>query len=190
MALGVVLIVVAVTKLSPGRITNASSSPSASLSPSTPSSTPSAGGPSPSTSPSASFSPTQVAHETSGTKIVTTGSRSSQSDGLTLTVDRIEQQDGSLNVLLRAVNNGSDSLALPIFGYFFLIDNTGKTYAVNPNAGDWLINVPPGATVTGTIVVTQPLATGVQTVRVGFSHVFGSFKISSITVVGIPIASG
>jgi len=95
-----------------------------------------------------------------------------------------------MDIILKAMNTTGDSLTLPVFDDFFLIDDTGRSYPANPNGGDWSGNVPPEATVTGTIVVTQPLASHVRTLRAGFSQVYGSFSITTITVTGIAVAGG
>jgi hypothetical protein len=123
-------------------------------------------------------------------RLLTTGPRSGQSGGLTLTVERIDGHETEIDIVLKAMNTTGDSLTLPVFGDFFLIDDTGRSYPTNPNGADWPGSVPPGATVTGTIVVTQPLASHVRTLRAGFSHVYGSFSIASITVTGIAVAGG
>jgi hypothetical protein len=180
MVLGAGLIVLGGLKQSPETSTGTRESPSPTAGASSVSSAPA--GPRPSSSATSS------APDSGGPRTVTGGPRTSRSGPLTLRVERIDQVDRSLEVFLKAINAGSDSITLPVFGYFFLHDtDSGKSYKVDPASGSWPQTVPPGATVSGTVVVTEPLERTAKTLDAGFSQVFGSFQVHTITVRAIAL---
>jgi hypothetical protein len=180
MVLGAGLIVLGVLKQPPETPTGTQGTPSPTAAAS--------GGSSAPASPRASPSATSSAPDSGETRTVTAGPRTSRSGPLTLRVERIDQVDRSMEVFLKAVNAGSDSVTLPVFGYFFVHDtDSGKSYNVDPAGGSWPQTVPPGGTVSGMIVVTEPLDPSAKRLDVGFSQVFGSFQVRTITVRAITL---
>jgi hypothetical protein len=118
--------------------------------------------------------------------VLTTGAVSARSGPLTLTIDEIDSFGSDVTVKLHADNSGSDTITLPL-QEFFLIDQNGKSYVFNEFGGDWHDDVPARSSLSGSIELKEPIAGGVHQLRAGFTHVFGSFSVESITVTGISL---
>ena len=105
---------------------------------------------------------------------------------LTITVRGIEVTKHFTMVELTAVNNGEQSLALPLFGNCQLNagGNTMKPWFIG---NDWNESVPPNDSSVGRIAFNGTPAEGVTTASLSFAVVFGGFEPPSITVDGIEL---
>lgn len=112
---------------------------------------------------------------------------SASRDGLVLTIERVEIGTNSFRIWMRATNNTNKLLSLPLFGYFFVVDNLGNQYEADPFSSTFPEDIAPGATVSGFAKVNRPLDDEATSITVIFTHVFGSFSIDSISVENIPI---
>jgi hypothetical protein len=125
---------------------------------------------------------------TRGSQVVTSAPVMNSSNGLTLKVDDIEKVNGRFTVYTHVTNSTTDSLTLALDDFFLIDEGSGKSYPCNIFSRGWTEEIPPGATVAGSIQINGPLERGPRTLRAGFSHVFGSFNISNITATGINVA--
>lgn len=112
---------------------------------------------------------------------------SNSPNALTLRVDRVEQQGGNFRVWMTATNHTSDQLTLPLFGYFFVTDDLGNQYTADPFSSTFPRDVAPGATVSGYANMKEPLNGGASRLRAEFTTVFGSFRVKSARVEGVPV---
>ena len=112
-------------------------------------------------------------------------------NGLTLAVTGIAREADRFRIFITAQNDTGDTLTLPIFGYFVVIDDHRHQYEGDPNTSNWPGSVAPGAVVSGEIVVARPLPGDVTTLtRVGFTQVFGSLAFGygrGIYVENVPV---
>jgi len=115
------------------------------------------------------------------------GKWSERSGPLTLDVTKVTASPSRFRVWMVAKNEGHDKLGLPIFGYFFVVDEQGRQYEAAPFVSTWPGDVAPGATITGYAEIQKPLPPDVKELRVGFTTVFGSFGVRSITVKGVRV---
>jgi hypothetical protein len=83
-------------------------------------------------------------------------------------------------VELTALNQGRDSISLPVFGNCQL-NAGGATMGGDPFRSRWNESLPPGVPSHGTIVFSGRPAAGATTATLSFAHVFG-FDPPSITV--------
>lgn len=107
--------------------------------------------------------------------------------GLSLTVERIELRKNGFRVWMKAVNDSSNTLALPLYMNFFVVDNLGHQYQADPFASTFPTQVAPGATVEGFAYMRGPLDKNASTVKVMFSTVYGSFDVTTISIDNIPV---
>lgn len=115
------------------------------------------------------------------------GKWSAVKNGLNLTVDKIEISDNGFLVWMTAVNNTSEKLSLPLFGYFFVVDDLGNQYEADPFSSSFPTAIAPGATVSGYARMTRQLDSNATRVKVTFTQVFGSLSIDSISIDNIPV---
>jgi hypothetical protein len=106
--------------------------------------------------------------------------------GLTVTVEKIETEP-SFIIWISATNDTEDRLTLPLFGYFFVVDNMRNQYVADPFSSSFPKSIAPGATVSGTIVMETPLNPAATHITLVFSQVFGSFDVDSISIRNIPL---
>jgi len=111
---------------------------------------------------------------------------SASKGGLTLYVDAIDVGN-DFRVWMTAENKTRDELTLPLFGYFFVVDDLGHQYEADPFTSTFPQNVAPGASVSGYALMKTSLDRNARQISVMFTHVFGSFSVSSIAVEGIPV---
>ena len=111
---------------------------------------------------------------------------SASKGGLTLTVDRIETTHG-FQIWMTAVNQTDAMLMLPLFGYFFVIDDLGNQYTADPFSSTFPMEVAPGATVSGYAEMERPLDSRATRITVMFTQVFGSLSVQSIRIEDIPV---
>lgn len=117
---------------------------------------------------------------TATTRIVT-GPFTGRSGAVTLTVQKVEIATSRMRVHLLAVNGTGDGLTLPA-PEFSAIDNTGRSYKVDPSSKDWPADIRAGQRVSGVVDITEPPQRGAATMRVGWSRVSGTSAIRSIFV--------
>lgn len=107
---------------------------------------------------------------------------------LTVRVLRVDlESNGQATLTVEVVNGTSDSLSLPLFGYFSATDGTGETILADVGASNWPTSFAPGATGRGEIRLDDWFVAGSGEFRIDFTQVFGSFDVDSISVQGIPI---
>lgn len=107
---------------------------------------------------------------------------------LTVRVLRVDlESNGQATLTVEVVNGTSDSLSLPLFGYFSATDGTGETILADVGASNWPTSFAQGATGRGEIRLDDWFVGGSGEFRIDFSQVFGSFDVDSISVEGIPI---
>lgn len=111
----------------------------------------------------------------------------STAGGLTLSVDRIDNQGHNFRVFMTATNHTGDDLTLPLFGYFLVVDDRGNQYKADPFSSTFPREVPKGATVSGHANMESALNADASILKAGFTTVFGSFNVKSIIVDGIGI---
>lgn len=116
-----------------------------------------------------------------------TGEWSASRNGLVLTVERIEIGANSFRIWMKATNSTNEVLFLPLFGYFFVVDNLGNQYEAVPFSSTFPIQVAPGATISGFAEMSRRLDDDATSITVTFTKVFGSLSIDSISVEDIPI---
>jgi serine/threonine protein kinase len=114
-------------------------------------------------------------------------SKSAESGGLTLRVDKIEEGLSNFRVHMTATNGTRDKLGLPLFGYFNVVDELGNQYEADPFSSTFPHDVAPGATISGYANMKTSLNSKATTVTITFTTVFGSFQVRSITVEGVPL---
>jgi hypothetical protein len=107
--------------------------------------------------------------------------------GLTLTIEKIEVFDDGFRVWMQATNTAEDRLDLPLFGYFYVVDDLGNQYEADPFTSTFSRGVASGATITGYAEIKQRLDSDASVLTVGFSTVFGSLTVDSIAVRDIVI---
>ncbi len=112
---------------------------------------------------------------------------SASKGGLTLTVQKIERAGNAFRVWMEATNTGKDTLTLPLYMNFFVIDNQGNQYQADPFTSTFPTAVAPGATVSGYALMTPSLDADAANLKAMFATVFGSFAIDSISVENIPV---
>ncbi len=112
-------------------------------------------------------------------------------NGLTLAVTGIAREANRFRIFITAQNDTGDTLMLPIFGYFVVIDDHRRQYEGNPDTSNWPGSVAPGAIVSGEIVISRSLPEDVAMLtRVGFTQVFGSLAFDygqGIYVENVPV---
>ncbi len=169
---------------SPATLTLPSLSPSPSPSPSPFVPTP---------SPQPMFTPTTVSlastHITSTPTAVRQNSEGEWSNtvaGLTLTITKIEPLNHGFRVWMTATNETKDTLALPLFMNFYVVDDLGNQYQADPFQSSFPYQIASGATVSGYALMTKPLDSRATTLKALFSVVYGSLNIRSISIEGIP----
>lgn len=111
---------------------------------------------------------------------------STNENGLVLTVNKIETTKG-FKIWMTAVNNTSQKLSLPLYGYFFAVDNLGNQYEADPFSSTFPRDIAPGAIVSGYAQMKSPLNSKATHLTVTFTQVFGSLAIHSISIKNIPI---
>lgn len=115
------------------------------------------------------------------------GEWSASRNGLILTIERVELGTNSFRIWMRATNNTNTQLVLPLYGYFFVVDNLGNQYEADPFSSTFPEDIAPGATVSGFAKMNRGLDNAATSITVTFTHVFGSLSIDSIRVENIPI---
>lgn len=105
---------------------------------------------------------------------------------LTITVLSVEVTSQATKVKIRGENTGGDALTLPTFGRAQLTA-AGETLLPDPGASTWPETVPAGGEATGVIVFDGVLAPDVDSVRLSFSVIHGSFDAPPNIAVDIPI---
>jgi len=112
--------------------------------------------------------------------------------GLDMTVTKVEalRQIGSKDILRFYVtinNQTTDSITLPLFGYFVAVDNSGHSYKPDVRLSDWPNSFPPGMSLSGSIDLEDPVPQDATTFNLSFTTIFGSLDIGgkSISVTGI-----
>lgn len=108
---------------------------------------------------------------------------------LEMTVTQVEaiRQIGDRDILRFYVtvnNQTTDSLTLPLFGYFLAVDNSGNSYKANHRLSDWPESIPSGMKISGTIDLEDPVPQDVSMISLSFTQIFGSldFGMEGITV--------
>lgn len=112
---------------------------------------------------------------------VLTGPFTGKSGAVTLTVQKVEIATSRMRVHLLVVNGTGDALTLPA-PELSAIDDTGRSYKVDPFSKEWPAAIPAGQRVSGVVDISEPPQRGAATMRVGWSRVFGTFAIRSIFV--------
>ncbi|MEU7823929.1 hypothetical protein [Catellatospora sp. NPDC049133] len=105
---------------------------------------------------------------------------------LTITVLSVEVTSQATKVKIRGENTGGDALTLPTFGRAQLTA-AGETLLPDPGASTWPETVPAGGEATGVIVFDGVLGPDVDSVRLSFSVIHGSFDAPPNIAVDIPI---
>ncbi|MEU8007032.1 hypothetical protein AB0B66_38215 [Catellatospora sp. NPDC049111] len=105
---------------------------------------------------------------------------------LTITVLSVEVTSQATKVKIRGENTGGDALTLPTFGRAQLTA-AGETLLPDPGASTWPETVPAGGEATGVIVFDGVLGPGVDSVRLSFSVIHGSFDAPPNIAVDIPV---
>ncbi|MFC7247454.1 hypothetical protein ACFQO7_33760 [Catellatospora aurea] len=105
---------------------------------------------------------------------------------LTITVLSVEVTSQATKVKIRGENTGGDALTLPTFGRAQLTA-AGETLLPDPGASTWPETVPAGGEATGVIVFDGVLGPHVDSVRLSFSVIHGSFDAPPNIAVDIPI---
>ncbi|WP_155374142.1 hypothetical protein [Catellatospora vulcania] len=114
-------------------------------------------------------------------------SEASETGGpLTITVLSVEVTSQATKVKIRGENTGRDALTLPVFGRAQLTV-AGETLLPDPGASTWQGTVPAGGEATGVIVFDGVLGPDVDSVRLSFSAIYGSFDTPPNIAVDIPI---
>jgi hypothetical protein len=117
--------------------------------------------------------------------LVSNGPWSTQGDGLTVTVIRVDNAGGVITLHLRVTNSTTSQVSLPLFQNFTAVDNAGNTYGPNVGVGGWTINIPGGVTIDGSIVLEQRIDSAATSLGASFSEAFGSSGTGTLTVSGI-----
>ncbi len=107
--------------------------------------------------------------------------------GLTLTVNQVERTGNGFRVWMTASNQENDTLHLPLYKNFFIVDDLGNQYEADPFASTFPSDIAPGATVSGYALMTLPLDEDATTLKALFSVVYGSLSINGIAVENIPV---
>ncbi|GAA1409516.1 hypothetical protein ACFQZ4_21075 [Catellatospora coxensis] len=105
---------------------------------------------------------------------------------LTITVLSVEVTSQATKVKIRGENTGGDALTLPTFGRAQLTA-AGETLLPDPGASTWPETVPAGGEATGVIVFDGVLGPDVDSVRLSFSVIHGSFDAPPNIAVDIPV---
>lgn len=123
---------------------------------------------------------------------------SAETCGVQLIFDNVEVRrrvtGGSLLRIHMTVNNRtSDSIVLPIFGFFTAKDNLGRIYTADPFDSDWPNNFKPfmpGTRTSGSADLESPIPEDAATLTIGFSTIFGSLGCvgKELYIEGIPLS--
>ena len=109
---------------------------------------------------------------------------------LTLTVVKVENTSHFTRVELTARNNTStDPIVLPLFGNCVFTAADGTTLEADPFRSQWSESIAPGAFQRGTITFKDHLPDAATRASLSFTHVGGTFKITTISVAGIRLKS-
>ncbi len=123
----------------------------------------------------------------SASTLVSAGGWSASRNGLILTVEKIEKGANRFRIWMRATNKTNDQLSLPLYGYFFAVDNLGNQYEADPFSSTFPSRIAPGATVSGFAEMSSQLDDDATSLVVTFTHIFGSLSVDSISVENIPV---
>lgn len=108
------------------------------------------------------------------------------SPGLILTVEKVEDTPHFTRVELTVKNNtAATSITLPLFQNSVFSAADGTTLQADEFRSQWSQTVPPGAFQRGTITFPGHLANTPIRASLSFSHVFGTFGATAISVAGI-----
>ncbi|TCO43635.1 hypothetical protein EV646_112212 [Kribbella antiqua] len=106
--------------------------------------------------------------------------------GLTLTVAKVERTRHFTRVEVTIKNNTeSSSITLPLFENCVFSAADGTTLKADDFRSQWSQTVPPGAFQRGTITFPGHLPDTATQARLSFSHIFGTFEATAISVTGI-----
>jgi hypothetical protein len=118
--------------------------------------------------------------------MVVTGKWSQENGQLILTITEVDLNDGLLLLHMKVVNNSAAAMELPLYGYFVVTDNTGKTYAGSD--GTWTTSVPSGGFVTGIVTLNPAPPAAARRLDVSFTTVFGQYAPpGGITIHAVPV---
>lgn len=127
--------------------------------------------------------------ETGTDRLVSQASKSAA--GLTLTVVKVEYTSHFTRVELTARNSTSaNSITLPLFENCVFTAADGTTLRADSFRSQWSQTVPPGAFQRGTITFPDHLPDTTTRASLSFSHIFGTFDATAISVSGITLRTG
>ncbi|USX49031.1 MULTISPECIES: hypothetical protein [Lentzea] len=117
---------------------------------------------------------------------VQTGSFKQQRGMLTIEVNRVEAANGRVKLFVTATNASQARMTLPVVG-IAVLDDSNRTYAASSSKWDGLVTQ--GTTTSGTVVLDEKIANGVNSLTLTFSSISGQFAPTgaAITVTGIPL---
>jgi hypothetical protein len=117
---------------------------------------------------------------------VQTGSFKQQRGMLTIEVNRVEAANGRVKLFVTATNASQARMTLPVVG-IAVLDDLNRTYAASSSKWDGLVTQ--GTKTSGTVVLDEKIATGVNSLTLTFSSISGQFAPTgaAITVTGIPL---
>ncbi|MFD4639818.1 hypothetical protein ACFWN2_21075 [Lentzea sp. NPDC058436] len=117
---------------------------------------------------------------------VQTGSFKQQRGMLTIEVNRVEAANGRVKLFVTATNASQARMTLPVVG-IAVLDDLNRTYAASSSKWDGLVTQ--GTKTSGTVVLDEKIANGVNSLTLTFSSISGQFAPTgaAITVTGIPL---
>lgn len=117
---------------------------------------------------------------------VTTGSFKQQRGMLTVEVTRVESANGRVKLFVTATNASQGRMVLPVDG-IAVLDDLKRTYAASSSKWEGLVTQ--GTTTSGTVILDEKVAAGVNSLTLTFSSISGQFAPTgaSVSVSGIPL---
>jgi hypothetical protein len=112
-----------------------------------------------------------------------------EKNGLILSVKRVEILKTSFRIWMSVTNNTGETIVLPLFKNFFVVDNLGNQYEADPFSSTLPTHIAPGATVSGYANIPSPVDKNATSIKVIFSDIYGGLKFvsTSIVIEGIPL---
>jgi hypothetical protein len=112
------------------------------------------------------------------------GAWSADDGALTVTIVKVVNAGGSVSLTVNAHDGASQTVTLPIFGYFTATDDQGNAYTAHPLAP---IIVPAGGTASDTLTLDQTVPASARSLNVAWTHVFSQDLAlnGSITIRGV-----
>jgi hypothetical protein len=114
------------------------------------------------------------------------GSWSAENGPLTVSIVKVVDAGGNVDLTVSAHDGASESVTLPTMTFFTATDDQGNSYTAHPLAP---IAVPAGGNVSDTLTLDQSVPASARSLNVSWAHIFSQDLAlnGSITITGVPL---